>query len=93
MPGFRVYMFGSSPFPVPAAEVERGMSRSSNGKRGLLNSSESRTRLNLGDTLLRPDHFTALNGQLLFLANLKNKLLGNGESQNATSSLALRNGH
>ena len=26
MPGFRVYMFGSSPFPVPAAEVERGMS-------------------------------------------------------------------
>ena len=22
MPGFRVYMFGSSPFPVPAAEVE-----------------------------------------------------------------------
>ena len=26
MPGFRVSMFGSSPFPVPAAEVERGMS-------------------------------------------------------------------
>ena len=26
MPGFHVYMFGSSPFPVPAAEVERGMS-------------------------------------------------------------------
>ena len=26
MPGFRVYMFGSIPFPVPAAEVERGMS-------------------------------------------------------------------
>ena len=26
MPGFHVYMFGSSPFPVPAAEVKRGMS-------------------------------------------------------------------
>ena len=26
MPGFCVYMFGFRPFPVPAAEVERGMS-------------------------------------------------------------------
>ena len=26
MPGFHVYMFGSSPFPVPAAKVEWGMS-------------------------------------------------------------------
>ena len=26
MPGFRVYMFGPSPFPSSAAEVERGMS-------------------------------------------------------------------